>query len=78
MKAATVKDLRARASTILAHVRKGGEVVITMRGKSIAVIKPMSGIEKPFSPVGFGMWKDRREMTDVKKTISGIAKMVER
>ncbi len=67
MKTATAKDLRNRASAILARVRKGDEVVITMRGKSIAVMKPINEIEKSFSPVGFGIWKGRKEMTDVKK-----------
>jgi prevent-host-death family protein len=67
MKTATAKELRSRASAILAAVRKGDEVVITMRGKSIAVMKPVSEVEKPFSTAGFGMWKGRREMTDVKK-----------
>ena len=67
MKTATAKELRNRASAILERVRKGDEVVITMRGKSIAVMKPVGEIEKPFSPVGFGIWKGRREMTDVKK-----------
>jgi prevent-host-death family protein len=69
MKTATAKDLRNRASAILARVRKGDEVVITMRGKSIAVMKPMSEIEKSFSPIGFGIWKGRKEMTDVKKWV---------
>jgi prevent-host-death family protein len=67
MKTATAKELRNRASAILERVRKGDEVVITMRGKSIAVMKPVGGTEKPFHPVGFGIWKGRREMTDVKK-----------
>ncbi len=67
MKTATAKELRNRASAILAAVRKGDEVVITMRGKSIAVMKPVGEIEKPFSPVGFGIWKGRKEMADVKK-----------
>ena len=67
MKTATAKELRTHASAILERVRKGDEVVITMRGKSIAVMKPMSDIDKPFSPVGFGMWKGRKEMTDATK-----------
>lgn len=67
MKTATAKELRTHASAILERVRKGDEVVITMRGKSIAVMKPLRGIEKPFSPVGFGIWKGRKEMSDVTK-----------
>jgi prevent-host-death family protein len=69
MKTATAKELRTHASAILERVRKGDEVVITMRGKSIAVMKPMSDIEKPFSPVGFGIWKGRKDMTDVTKRL---------
>jgi hypothetical protein len=30
-------------------------------------MKPMSEIDKPFSSVGFGIWKGRKEMTDVTK-----------
>ncbi len=67
MKTATAKELRSRAAAILARVRKGDEVVITMRGKSIAVMKPVSETEKPFSPVGFGIWKGRKEIASVKK-----------
>jgi len=65
MKTATAKELRNRASAILERVRKGDEVVITMRGKSIAVMKPLVEVDKPFRPVGFGIWKGRKEMTDV-------------
>jgi prevent-host-death family protein len=36
MKTATAKELRTHTSAILERVRKGDEVVITMRGKSIA------------------------------------------
>lgn len=67
MKTATAKELRSRASAIIARVRKGDEVVITMRGVSVAVMKPVKVIEKQFSPVGFGIWKDRKDMKDVKK-----------
>ena len=67
MKTATAKELRNRASAILARVRKGDEVVITMRGKSIAIMKPMTESKRSFTPVGFGIWKGRKEMTDVKK-----------
>lgn len=65
MKTATAKELRNRAASILDRVRRGGEVVITMRGKSVAVIKPVEDREKPFKPVGFGMWRDRAEMKNV-------------
>jgi prevent-host-death family protein len=69
MKTATAKELRTRASAILERVRKGDEVVITRRGKSIAVMKPIHETEKPFSPAGFGIWKGRKEMSDVTKWV---------
>jgi len=66
MKTATAKELRNRAASILETVSKGNEVVITKRGKSIAILKPFdekSGRE--FSPVGFGLWKNRKDMKNV-------------
>ena len=65
MKTATAKELRTQASAILRRVRKGDEVVITMRGKSVAVMKPVEEVKKPFSSVGFGIWKGRKEMSNV-------------
>lgn len=70
MKTATAKELRNRASTILESVRKGDEVVITMRGKSIAILKPFKKIKKYFSPVGFGIWRNRKDLKDVTKWIN--------
>ncbi len=66
MKTATAKDLRIRAAAILETVSKGTEVVITKRGKSIAILKPFAAkAGKEFSPVGFGLWKDRKDLKDV-------------
>ena len=66
MKTATARELRNRAASILDTVSKGNEVVITRRGKSIAVLKPVAGSTKTeFSPIGFGLWKNRRDLKDV-------------
>lgn len=67
MKTVTAKELRTRAAAILERVRKGDEVSITMRGKSIAVMKPVRDTGRSFNSVGFGIWKGRGEMKDVKK-----------
>jgi prevent-host-death family protein len=67
MKTVTAKELRSRAAAILERVRKGDEVAITMRGKSIAIMKPVGEADRPFNAVGFGMWKGQREMKDVKR-----------
>ena len=66
MKTATAKELRNRAAAILEAVSKGNEVVITKRGKSIAILKPFCGKSgREFSPVGFGLWKNRKDMKSV-------------
>lgn len=69
MKTATAKELRNRASAILEGVKKGDEVIITMRGESIAVVMPFKKIERQFTPVGFGMWKDRKDLKNVKEWV---------
>lgn len=70
MKTTTAKELRNRTSAILENVIKGDEVVITIRGKSISVLKPINKTERKFNPVGFGIWKGRRDMKDAAKWVS--------
>jgi prevent-host-death family protein len=66
MRVATAKDLRQRTSAVLDTVRRGQEVVITYRGKRIAVLAPLERIaSKEFTPIAFGMWRQRRDMRDV-------------
>ncbi len=74
MKTATAKELRSRAAAILERVRKGDEVSITMRGEAIAVMKPVRAANKPFVPIGFGIWKGRKDLKDVKHLIDGLRK----
>lgn len=74
MKTATAKDLRIRASAILEDVEKGHEVVITKRGKSVAVLMPLNKRTENFKPTGFGMWKDRKDLDDVSEWIDNLRK----
>ena len=68
MRTATAKDLRQRTSTLLDTVRRGQEVVITYRGKLIALLAPLDRIvHKELTPIAFGMWRRRRDMRDVKR-----------
>jgi antitoxin (DNA-binding transcriptional repressor) of toxin-antitoxin stability system len=69
MKTATAKELRYRTSSILGNVKKGEEIIITMRGKSIAMLKPLKKQENRFNPIGFGLWKDRKDLRNVKEWI---------
>jgi len=68
MRTATAKDLRQRTSALLGTVRRGQEVVITCRGKRIAVLAPLDRIvHKELTPIASGMWRRRRDMRDVKR-----------
>ena len=70
MRTATAKELRSKTSSILENIRKGRDVTITLRGKSIAVIKPLLKEEREFNPVGFAMWKDRKDMKNVAEWVT--------
>ena len=68
MPTATAKDLRQRTSALLDSVRRGQEVIITYRGKRIAVLAPLDRIaRKELTPTAFGMWRRRRDMRDVSR-----------
>ncbi len=69
MKTATAKELRYRTSSILESVKKGEEVIITMRGKSIAMLRPLKKQENRFNSIGFGLWKDRKDLRNVNEWI---------
>jgi len=74
MKTATAKDLRIRTSAILEDVEKGHEVIITKRGKSVAVLMPLNKRSGDLKPTGFGMWKDRKDLDDVSIWIDNLRK----
>lgn len=74
MKTATAKDLRIRASAILEDVEKGHEVIITKRGKSVAVLMPLNKRSGDLKLTGFGMWKDRKDLDDVSTLIDNLRK----
>jgi prevent-host-death family protein len=71
VKTATAKDLRQKTAALLDEVRRGQSVVITYRGKSIAVLTPVKKAErKTLHLAGFGMWRDRKDMRSVEKWLS--------
>jgi prevent-host-death family protein len=73
MKTATAKDLRLRTAALLDEVRRGQAVVITYRGKSVAVLAPVRRTDrKGFEAVGFGMWRDRKEMGNVERWVNRL------
>ena len=43
-------------------------MIITYRGKSVAILTPLGAAQlKGLNPVGFGMWRDHRDMRSVDK-----------
>lgn len=70
MRTATAKELRSKTSSILDNIQKGRDVTITLRGKAIAVIKPLLKEERAFNPVGFAMWKERKDIKNVAEWVA--------
>jgi len=73
VKTATAKDLRQKTAALLDEVRRGQEVVITFRGKSVAVLAPVKNTKrKGLNPVGFGMWQNRKDIRSVEKWLRSL------
>lgn len=73
MKTATARDLRQKTAALLDQVRRGQEVVITYRGRRIAVLAPVEQARREgLKPVGFGMWRGRRDMRSVDKWLRNL------
>ncbi len=63
---ATVLDLRYRMKDVLRAIERGESVTVLHRGTAKARISPIAKIEggQPSSDKVFGMWKDRKDVTD--------------
>ncbi len=72
---ATILDLRRRMGDVLDAIERNETVTLLRRGKPIAEIRPL-GSAKPASPSAeheaFGMWKDRKDLADVEKTMDRL------
>jgi prevent-host-death family protein len=76
VKTATAKDLRQKTAALLDEVRRGQAVVITYRGKSIAVLAPVKKARrKNLHLAGYGMWRDRKDMRSVEKWLSEVRQL---
>ena len=69
MKTVTAKDLRFRTSRVLEDVGKGEEILVTLRGKPAAILKPLDKEERHFERIGFGIWAERADMADVSRWV---------
>ncbi len=64
MKTVTSKELRVKAAEVLKEARKGNEVTVTLRGKPVAIVKPVGKETRAFKRIGFGLWKNRKDMVN--------------
>lgn len=75
MKTASAKDLKQKTATLLQQVRRGAKIEITYRGKTVAALVPAGSAEdKPFEPIGFGMWKTRKDLRSVERWMTKVRK----
>jgi antitoxin (DNA-binding transcriptional repressor) of toxin-antitoxin stability system len=58
---------------LLDEVRRGHEVIITYRGKSVAVLAPVEKVDRAgLNPIGFGIWQNRKEMRSVERWLRNL------
>ncbi|MEW6357258.1 MAG: type II toxin-antitoxin system prevent-host-death family antitoxin [Planctomycetota bacterium] len=71
---ASARELRSRLHSIMQAVDRGETVLITHRGKPRAKIVPLR--RRDLTPSGdnpfVGMWKDRKDMKDVRRYVRGL------
>ena len=72
MKSATAKDLRQKTAALLDEVRRGRTVVITYRGKLVAALTPVTSERRGLNPIGFGMWRGRKDLRSVEKWLDTL------
>jgi len=74
----TTKQLRVQSGEIISHVNKGLDITITYRGKPSAKIIPIMSKEpknsKDTEDLLFGVWKDRKDITDVDQYVRDMRK----
>jgi antitoxin (DNA-binding transcriptional repressor) of toxin-antitoxin stability system len=68
--------LRYRTKDVLKAVERGETVTVLHRGKPKAriVAEPEKAITNVRSSNAFGMWKDRKDLKDVKKFVRNLRK----
>lgn len=62
----TVKDLRYHTRRIVERLRRGESSTVTFRGRPVGRIVPLTRADRRiWRPIGYGMWNDRADLTDV-------------
>jgi len=72
---ATAKDLRFQSRELLNTVKRGGEVVITYRGKPCAKLVPYHKERKTNKEDElFGIWKDHKDIQNIGEYVRNLRK----
>lgn len=74
---ATILDLRYRTKDVLKAVERGETVTVLYRGKEKALIQPIPAKArqaKLSADKAFGLWKDRKDLSDVAAFIGELRK----
>ena len=71
---ASIRQLRSSMKGILSMVSRGNTVWVTRRGKTCAKITPVSMGKETRKDEAFGMWKDRKDIRDVRMYVRQIRK----
>ena len=72
---ATIRQLRSSTKEIFNAVSRGATVLVTNHRKPCAKIIPINSAEKSVSKDNiYGMWKDRKEMNDVRAYVRSLRK----
>jgi len=72
---ASIRQLRSSTREILGAVSRGDIVWVTSRGKTCAKITPVrSSAPTELKDEAFGMWKDRKDIHDVRAYVRQMRK----
>ena len=71
---ASIRQLRSATKEVLNAVLRGDTVWVTNRGKTCAKITPVSTGKQPCKDEAFGMWKDRKDIRDVRAYVRQMRK----
>jgi len=71
---ASIRQLRSATKEILSAVIRGDTVWVTNRGKTCAKITSVSKAKRSHTHEAFGMWKDRKDISDVRVHVRQMRK----
>jgi len=75
---ASILDLRRKTGDIIRALEQNETVTISYRGREKGIIYPAQTVKETPKAIAehpaFGMWRDRSDMEEVEKVVSGLRK----